>query len=262
MDKVKKTLVKAKLLKNENIFTNTYKQTYFVGDIANDIKPMQFCSLYVGKGEMILPRPISIFNVDKEKQTLDIVFFTIGSGTTVLAELNEGAEVSILLPLGNGFTEFDGIKRVALVGGGIGVPPLYFLAKELKKFNKDIEIDIYLGYRNEPFLLDYFNEFNTFIASDNDSNYFKGNVVQLMDKENLQYDKVVSCGPTIMLKSLSQYCEQKDFDLSISLEERMACSIGACVGCVVKIKTDEGIKNKKVCVDGPIFNSKVVAFGE
>lgn len=262
MNKIKKTLVKAKLLKNENIYINTYKQTYFIGEIANVIKPMQFCSLYVGKGEMILPRPISIFNVDKEAQTLDIVFFTIGKGTEALSELTPNSTVDMLLPLGNGFSEFDNINRIALVGGGIGIPPLYYLAKEIKKYNKDIIIDIYLGYRNEAFLLDYFNEFNTFISSDTDKKYFNGNVISLMRDKNLQYDKVVSCGPTVMLKSLSEYCEEKNFDLSISLEERMACSIGACVGCVVKIKTDVGLKNKKVCVDGPVFNSKVVAFNE
>ncbi len=262
MDKIKKTLVKAKILENQNIAPQIYKITLFVGEIANDIKPMQFCSVYVGKGEMILPRPISIFNVDKDKQTLDIVFFTIGKGTTELAKLLVNDTVDVLLPLGNGFSEFEGIKKIALVGGGIGVPPLYYLARELKKYNKEIEIDIYLGYRNEPFLLDNFNEFNTYISSDNDKNYFNGNVVELMNKENKQYDKVVSCGPTVMLKSLSKYCESKDMSLSISLEERMACSIGACVGCVVKIRTDNGIKNKKVCVDGPVFDSKVVAFDE
>ncbi len=262
MEKNKKTLVKAKILKNEVVAPQIHRITLSVGEIANEIKPMQFCSLYVGKGEMILPRPISIFNVDKEKQTLDIVFFTIGKGTTELGKLKCDETVDVLLPLGNGFTSFDGLKKIALVGGGIGVPPLYYLAKEIKKYNSDIEIDIYLGYRNEPFLLDKFNEFNTYISSDNDTNYFNGNVVELMNKENKEYDKVVSCGPTVMLKSLSKYCESKNIPLSISLEERMACSIGACVGCVVKIKTDDGIKNKKVCVDGPVFDSKVVAFDE
>ncbi len=262
MENVKKTLVNATVLKNENIFPSVYKQTLFVGDIAKDIKPMQFCSLYVGKGEMILPRPISIFNVDKEKNTLEIVFFTFGEGTKTLSELEENDTVKILLPLGNGFTDFTGLKKVALVGGGIGIPPLHYLAKELKKYNKDIEIDIYLGYRNEPFLLEAFKDFNVFIASDNDDNYFKGNVVALMESKDITYDKVVSCGPTVMLKSLTSYCDKKDLSLSISLEERMACSVGACVGCVVKINTDNGIKHKKVCVDGPVFDSKVVVFNE
>ncbi len=254
--------VKAKLLENENIFTSVYRQKLYVGDIANDVLPMQFCSIYVGKGEMILPRPISIFNVDKENCTIEIVFFTIGKGTTVLAETEVGSELGVLLPLGNGFNNFEGLKKVALVGGGIGVPPLHYLAKELKKYNKDIEIDVYLGYRNEPFLLEHFKDYNCFIASDNHSDYFKGNVVELMNENNKKYDKVISCGPTVMLKSLSNYCAEKEMNLSISLEERMGCSIGACVGCVVKIKTEDGIKHKKVCVDGPIFDSKVVAFDE
>ncbi len=254
--------VQAKLLENENIFPSVYKQKLYVGDFANDVLPMQFCSIYVGKGDMILPRPISIFNVDKENGTIEIVFFTIGKGTKVLAETEVGTELAVLLPLGNGFSEFEGLKKVALVGGGIGVPPLHYLAKELKKYNKDIEIDVYLGFRDQPFLLEHFSEFNTFVASDNSADYFKGNVVQLMNENNKNYDKVISCGPTVMLKSLSNYCAEKDIDLSISLEERMGCSIGACVGCVVKIKTDDGIKHKKVCVDGPIFNSKVVAFDE
>lgn len=254
--------IKAKILENENIFPSIYRQKLFVGEVANDVLPMQFCSIYVGKGEMILPRPISIFNVDKVLQTIEIVFFTIGKGTEVLSKLEIGATVDLLLPLGNGFNEFEGLNRVALVGGGIGIPPLNYLAKELKKFNKDIEIDLYLGYRNEPFLLDNFKDFNVFVASDNCDKYFKGNVIQLMEKENKSYDKVISCGPTVMLKSLTNYCEKVNTSLSISLEERMGCSIGACVGCVVKIKVDDVIKHKKVCVDGPIFDSKVVAFDE
>ncbi len=262
MSKTKKTLVKAKVVNNENIAESIFKLTLLVGDIANDIKPMQFCSLYVGKGEMILPRPISVFNVDKTAKTLEVVFFTFGNGTKALSSLSINESVDILLPLGNGFTEFHNIKKVALVGGGIGIPPLHYLANELKKFDNSIEIDIYLGYRNEPFLLNDFNKFNTFISSDNDKNYFNGNVVELMENESKHYDKVISCGPTIMLKSLSRYCTEKNIDLFISLEERMACSIGACVGCVVKIDTDSGIKNKKVCVDGPVFNSKVVKFDE
>ncbi len=262
MNKIKKTLVNAKIVSNDNIAPQIFKLKLYVGSIAKDLTPMQFCSLYVGKGEMILPRPISIFNVDKENNTMEIVFFTFGKGTSVLSTLKENDTVDVLLPLGNGFTKFDGINKVALVGGGIGIPPLYYLANELKKYNSNIEIDIYLGYRNEPFLLEDFKNFNTYVASDNDANYFKGNVVELIEKNDKSYDKVISCGPTIMLKSLSKYCEDKDFDLSISLEERMACSIGACVGCVVKIKTEDGVKNKKVCVDGPVFDSKVVAFNE
>ncbi len=254
--------IKAKILENENIFPSIYKQKLFVGEVAKEIKPMQFCSIYVGKGEMILPRPISIFNVDKENLTIEVVFFTVGKGTKALSEMQVNQEVDVLLPLGNGFDDFTGLKKVALVGGGIGVPPLHYLAKELKKHNKDIEIDIYLGYRDKPFLLENFSDYNCFIASDNCEDYFKGNVVELLDKEAKIYDKVVSCGPTVMLKSLANYCELKNMNLSISLEERMGCSIGACVGCVVKIKTDEGLKHKKVCVDGPIFDSKVVAFDE
>ncbi len=262
MSKTKKTLVNAKILNNENLAPSIYRLTLSVGDIAKDILPMQFCSLYVGKGEMILPRPISIFNVDKQNNTIQLVFFTFGNGTKTLSKLSVDDTVDVLLPLGNGFNNYKDIKRVALVGGGIGIPPLYYLAKELKNYNENIEIDIYLGYRNEPFLLDSFNDFNTFISSDNDKTYFNGNVVELMKKESKSYDKVVSCGPTIMLKSLSKYCDEINTDLFISLEERMACSIGACVGCVVKIETEDGIKNKKVCVDGPVFNSKVVKFDE
>lgn len=260
----KKTLVKGKLLKNENIAPNIFKQTIFVGDVTNDILPMQFCSIYTGKGEMILPRPISIFNVDKDQKTIEIVFFTFGKGTTSLSHLLVNDEMDILLPLGNGIdvNSLKDCKKIALVGGGIGVPPLYYLAT----LCPNLQIDVYLGYRDEPFLNDYFSKLenvNVFIASDNSNDYFKGNVIELMKQNNTQYDKVVSCGPTVMLKALSTYCNDENMDCLISLEERMACSIGACVGCIVPIKvSDTEIKNKKVCVDGPVFNSKVVCFNE
>lgn len=262
MEKIKKTLVKGKILENKCIYENVYKQKIFVGEIAKDILPMQFCSIYVGKGEMILPRPISIFDVDKENNTIEIIFHVFGKGTSCLSSLNINEKVDILLPLGNGITSTENMNNVALVGGGIGIPPLHYLAKFIKEKNPNINIDIYLGYKYEPFLNEYFKDFNLYVASDNSNNVFKGNVIELMKKQDNTYDTIISCGPTPMLKSLSVYANEINTNCLISLEERMACSIGACVGCVVKIKTDDGIKNKKVCVDGPVFNSKVVVFGE
>lgn len=258
MDKIKKTLVKGKIVKCENIATNIFLQEIFIGDICENIIPMQFCSIYTGKGEMILPRPISIFDVDTSKKTMSIVFYTFGKGTTHLSMLKVNDSLDILLPLGNGFSDFHGISKIALVGGGIGIPPLYFLKKEIQKANPSAVIDVYLGYRDEPFLQEYFNDVNVYISSDNNENYYKGNVVSLLSKSNKPYDKIVSCGPTIMLDNLSKYAHEKDVECYVSLEERMGCSIGACYGCTVKVKTECGYENKKVCVDGPVFNSKEV----
>ena len=145
-----------------------------------------------------------------------------------------------------------------LVGGGIGVPPLLETAKRLDCKSK-IAV---LGFRSNPFLVNEFARVcdRVYVTTDDGSEGFKGNVVQLMEKENLTADMIYSCGPKIMLKFLSEYAMKNNIPCQVSMEERMACGIGACVGCVVEIKEGDGTTYKKVCKDGPVFDCKEVVW--
>lgn len=223
--------------------------------IAKDAKPGQFIEIYPDNGVNLLSRPISICGIEVVAGNIRVVFQVVGKGTEIFSKLKKGDRIRVLGPCGNGYNIVGG--SALLVGGGIGVPPLLETAKKL-----DCPKVAVLGFRSNPFLI---NEFATicdrvYVTTDDGSEGFKGNVVQLMEKENLSADMIYACGPKIMLKFLSQYAMKNNIPCQVSMEERMACGIGACVGCVVEIKEGEGTTYKKVCKDGPVFDCKEVVW--
>ena len=149
------------------------------------------------------------------------------------------------------------------MGGGIGIPPMLCLAKELaaKGLQKE-DISVILGYRNDTFLLDEFEEISTvYISSDSGNVGLKGNVLDALKHYNVTGDMIYACGPKPMLRAVQQYSKESGISAQISLEERMACGIGACLACVTKTtEVDEHsqVKNKRICVDGPVFYAEEV----
>ncbi|MFV0503496.1 MAG: dihydroorotate dehydrogenase electron transfer subunit [Lachnospirales bacterium] len=243
-----------RLEKGEIISKNKLTEDVYSLEIAlnaEDVKAGQFCSIYVNSPKHILPRPISIS--EATANAIVVVFQVLGEGTKILSQCKVGDVLNILIPLGNGYTIENKVK-VALVGGGIGVPPLVQLEKEILKSIKNVEIDTYIGFRSTPFLDNKFTNVN--ISTDDGSVGFKGNVLELLKSSGKTYDIIYACGPHILLKNLAKYANENNISCQISMEERMACSIGACVGCVVSINGEY----KKVCVDGPVFNSTEVDF--
>ena len=224
--------------------------------IAKDAKPGQFIEIYPDNGVNLLSRPISICGIDVVVGNIRVVFQVVGKGTDIFSKLKKGDKVRVLGPCGNGYTLNDG--TALLVGGGIGVPPLLETAKRLDCKSK-IAV---LGFRSNPFLVNEFARVcdRVYVTTDDGSEGFKGNVVQLMEKENLTADMIYSCGLKIMLKFLSEYAMKNNIPCQVSMEERMACGIGACVGCVVEIKEGDGTTYKKVCKDGPVFDCKEVVW--
>lgn len=222
-------------------------------EIASKAKAGQFVEVYPDNGINLLARPISICETDKLLGTLRLVFQIVGKGTELFSKLTNGDKIRILGPCGNGYNLKDG--KAILVGGGIGVPPLLETCKKLKG-----EKTVILGFRSGSFLTEEFAKYNAevFVATDDGSVGFKGNVVDLLKAQNLSANVIYSCGPRIMLKFLSQWAEEKGIECQVSMEERMACGIGACVGCVIKIKDGDDWTHKKVCKDGPVFDSKEV----
>ncbi|MCK0470692.1 dihydroorotate dehydrogenase electron transfer subunit [Halalkalibacter sp. APA_J-10(15)] len=227
------------------------------GSLVNEMTtPGQFLHLRVSSSDdLLLRRPISICDVDLDAETVKMLYRVEGSGTKRLSEKKLGDSLDILGPLGRGFPIED-IKpneTAVLVGGGIGVPPLYYLSKQLKK--KGVNVVHILGFQSngDVFYEEEFSQLgNTYVATADGTYGTSGFVTDVLRNEEIQFDYMYSCGPTPMLKALSdRYADQK---LYISLEERMGCGVGACFACVCHVVGDEsGTSYRKVCTDGPVF---------
>lgn len=230
-------------------------------EAAKTAKPGQFISMYTNDGSKLLPRPISICEIDAEKSQLRVVYRVTAekTGTEQFSKMKEGDTLPIIGPLGNGFPlEAGKGKRAFLMGGGIGVPPILELAKQL-----DCEKQIVMGYRNaDTFLKEQFEENGiVYVSTEDGSVGTKGNVMDAIRENALQADIIYACGPTPMLRAIKQYAEENNIECYISLEERMACGIGACLACVCQSKEKDhhsNVNNKRICKDGPVFLSTEV----
>lgn len=235
--------------------SDVYSLVLETGTIVKQVKPGQFISVFCSDGSRLLPRPISICEVDQKMQTLRIVYRTVGKGTNEFKKLLKGDTVDIMGPLGNGFPLLE--KKAFLIGGGIGIPPLLELAKQL-----NCDKQIIVGYRDEIFLDEELAMHGSvYIASEDGQHGTKGNVMDAIKEQGLSADVIYACGPTPMLKAIKEYALANNIECYLSLEERMACGIGACLGCVCKSKEIDhhtNVKNKRVCKDGPVFLAQEV----
>lgn len=219
--------------------------------------PGQFINIFSNDNSKLLPRPISICEINELKNTLRVVFRVVGEGTTEFSELQAGDTVEILGPLGNGFP-LEGEKAI-VVGGGIGVPPMLELAKQLSG-----HVTAVLGYRTDDlFLEDNFIDAadEVVFATDDGTVGVHGTVVDAMKENDLKADVIYACGPKPMLRGVAEYAESIGAKCYVSMEERMACGVGACLGCVCQSKDVDDhshVKNKRVCKDGPVFLSTEV----
>ncbi|MGF6951192.1 dihydroorotate dehydrogenase electron transfer subunit [Neobacillus sp. B4I6] len=245
-----------KISSQKEIAADIYELTV-KGELVGQISaPGQFVHIRVSNGwDPLLRRPISISSFDKKQKSMTMIYRKEGRGTTMLAELGPGKQLDILGPLGNGFP-VDEVSRgetALLVGGGIGVPPLYELSNQLVE--KGVKVIHVLGFQTETAVF-YEKEFlengETYVTTVDGSYGRKGFVTDVM--KDLRFDCIYTCGPTPMLKAIEQsYSDKKMF---LSLEERMGCGIGACFACVCKSKEDPtGVAYKKVCSDGPVFRA-------
>lgn len=250
---------KVTIISNKEIAPDIYEMQLSCSKELCEAKAGQFVNLYCGGGIKLLPRPISICNIDKKKGILTLIYALVGTGTRQLAQLKENDTVEVLGPLGNGFS-LDGVERKNLiVAGGVGTPPMVELAKQLKGDNH-----IFVGFRSDPILIGELKQYGkVYVATDDGKVGFKGNTVDLLREVGIKGERVYGCGPKPMLKALQQWAEDEGIPGQISLEERMGCGFGACVGCACKIKVNQKDKewtHKKVCEDGPVFNIEEVLF--
>ena len=230
-------------------------------EAAQTAKPGQFISMYTNDGTKLLPRPISICEINKEAGQLRVVYRVTGenTGTEQFSRAKAGDIIPVVGPLGNGFPleKAEG-KKAFLMGGGIGVPPILELAKQL-----DCEKQIVVGYRDaNTFLKEQFEANGAlYISTEDGSVGTKGNVMNAIAENGLTADIIYACGPTPMLRAIKNFAESNGIECYISLEERMACGIGACLACVCKTKEKDhhsNVHNKRICKDGPVFLSTEV----
>jgi dihydroorotate dehydrogenase electron transfer subunit len=224
-------------------------------EITADAKPGQFLSLYCKSGNRLLPRPISICEINNVKGELRLVYRVAGQGTEEIAGYQVGDSIGVMGPLGNGFPLEE--KKVILIGGGIGIPPMLELAKQIPG-----EKNIVLGYRDTTFLNEEFLPYgNLYIATEDGSIGTKGNVLDAIRENGLVGELIYACGPTPMLKGIQAYGIDKGIKTYLSLEERMACGIGACLACVCKTKEKDhhtNVNNTRICKDGPVFSGEEI----
>lgn len=233
-------------------------------DLAQEAHSGQFVAVYPKNAGTLLPRPISICEADKEQNRLRLVYRIAGKGTTEFSGWKAGDEIALLGVLGNGFPleKAEG-RKVCLIGGGIGIPPMVQLAKELSVKELTGEKQIILGYRDsELFLREDLERYGRVcIATEDGSVGSRGNVLHAIRENHLEADVIMACGPMPMLRALKQYAEENGIEAYISLEERMACGVGACLGCVCstkKVDCHSNVHHARICTDGPVFEAKEV----
>lgn len=253
-----KKKIKATIVSQKKIAEQIY-DLWLETKLAKNAHPGQFVAVYPHHESTLLPRPISICEVSADKRRLRLVYRVAGKGTAEFASYDTGDTLEILGVLGNGFpVDKAKGKQVFLIGGGIGIPPMLELAKQL-----DGQKRILLGYRDKDLFLheDLAKYGDVYVATEDGSVGTKGNVMDIINTHGLTTDVIMACGPMPMLRAIKKFAEEKGIEAYISLEERMACGVGACLGCVcrtTKVDSHSHVHNARICTDGPVFEAKEV----
>lgn len=260
-----KRILTGTVLSNESIAPGVFQMTVESPDGAPLARPGQFVNVYTKNPSLLLPRPISICFSDGAELTL--VYGVVGKGTEEFSAYERGDSLRHSMPLGNGYQLSEAVpgKKALLVGGGIGVPPMLSLCYELVE--KGVEVAAVIGFKNDPFLVKPLLKAGAelYVATDTGKMGFKGTTLDVIRQEGLTADLYFACGPKVMLKALCSHVLAEGKDIQLSMEERMGCGYGACVGCVCDLRDpldSSRIVRKKVCKDGPVFYGSEVVWNE
>ena len=237
-----------KIISQKKIANNIYHLIVAKND--EPIVPGQFYLLKAWDDSLPLMRPVSVFYV--ENNELHFLYKVVGKGTERLSALKKDAKIELLGALGNGFPCNEVCGKIALVGGGIGIPPLFETAKQLVKNGSTV--DAFLGYKDEIFADEFFKKAceNVFIAHEKGASGYHGYVTDIFRPQ--YYDAVFTCGPEIMMEKVKKLCISSKVPVWLSMENRMACGIGACLVC--SCKTKNGMK--RCCKEGPVFSGDIL----
>jgi len=259
--------------KNEEIQENCFLMKVKVVPSFENPLPGQFVMIRIaGLNDPFLSRPISIYSFFRGKNScsIELLYRVVGKGTQILAGLIKGSQVEINGPLGNGFEISDVKENIVFIAGGIGIAPLSLLIENLHRRFPSSLMTLYYGAQRAAAVVgldklqNICHDFN--VCTDNGSVGKKGLVTQVFQKDIKKFSPentvIYACGPKEMLKSLAKILSKSKFNCQVSLEERMACGTGACMGCAVAIKDQKGIFDyKRVCADGPVFNLRDIIWG-
>ncbi len=245
-----------KIIKSEMLAENIHLLRIESEEIACNATPGQFVNVRCSDGlDAYLRRPISICRTNPSQKTFDIVYMNRGKGTKLLCGFDDGDMIDVMGPLGKGFTLPESGERIAVVGGGIGVFPLLYLLEVCA----DVEKTAFLGFRTREsvVLKNAFQQSSTelIISTDDGSFGVNGLITTPFFEwaENMQPDRVYTCGPLPMMKQVAEYCLNKKISCEVSMEQRMGCGIGACLVCACMVKDGEDFDYAHVCKDGPVF---------
>jgi dihydroorotate dehydrogenase electron transfer subunit len=251
--------LKALILENNALAPGYYRMRLLAPEIAATARPGQFIQIRVAEAtntDPLLPRPISLYRIDQAQGAIEIIYKTVGRGTALLAADRAGQTLEILGPLGNGFTVPENAATIALVGGGVGMPPLFGLSESLHRSRSQLTIHLFYGGRSRSDLLELerWHELGVTIytATEDGSCGAAGLVTQIFTErlQQVAYQYLAACGPKPMLRAVQQLALEYRLPGELSLEAHMACGVGACLGCTCH--TAQGYR--RVCVDGPVFN--------
>lgn len=256
-------VLKEKVRRIENIAPGIFLMNIESGYIAENAKPGQFVNIKCCDGlNALLRRPISICSTDRAKGTFDIVFQVKGTGTEYLCKKESGDTVDLIGPLGKPFDTSAKYRKIAVVGGGIGIFPLLFLLREMEDVNKSA----FLGFRTKELIVlkDEFASASDilYLSTDDGSAGYNGFITELFEKESKTagYEIVYTCGPMPMIRKVSEIADAVNIKCQVSLEQRMGCGIGACLVCACKTRHGDEWEYRHVCKDGPVFWSNEVIF--
>lgn len=232
-------------------------------------------------------RPLSIMRVNADKGWLELLYKIHGQGTALLSRTEPGEQLSLLGPIGKPFRQQGYLRRPLLIGGGVGIPPMIFLAEHIRNSGSPADPFVIMGseipfpFRTTPSrlmvagipdgviasmpLLEDWNIASRLCSKQSYPGCFDGFVTELarswlhgLDNEERKQVEIFSCGPTPMLKAVAEVAAEFSLPCEVSLEEYMACAVGGCAGCTVLVETDNGPAMKRVCVDGPVFDAYAV----
>ena len=264
-------LEKARVLTHRRMARDHYLMRLKSPRAARHSRPGQF--LHVRCADQgtfpLLRRPFSLFDVDMRRGTVDFIYKVVGRGTAALSEVSAGSSVDFLGPLGHPFEIPRGIRTAYLIGGGVGIPPLYLLAKSL--LQKKVKVAAFLGARTKGWVIcrEDFRKLDVPVhtATDDGTLGYRGSVVDLLHTvianpaKRSETISLFICGPTPMMAAAAELARERSIPAQVSLEERMGCAMGVCMGCVVEVATEPIHTHRRfqrVCTEGPVFDSEVV----
>ena len=276
----------AELLSQDGYAEGQYHIRLHAPETASHAKPGHFIHMQCDPG-LYMRRPMSIMRSNPKDKTIDVLYKVHGQGTELLSKRNIGDQIDLIGPIGQSFKLDNYKKRPLLIGGGVGIPPMVFLTEHIKNTTKGLNPFIIMGseipfpFKSKPShimlkeipsdviacmpLLEDWGIASRLTSLQNYPGCFNGYVTDLarhwldqLDHDQRKEVEIFSCGPTPMLKAVSQLAKEYDLPCQVSLEEYMACAVGGCAGCTVLIETDKGPAMKRVCVDGPVFEANTV----